>query len=68
MTSSIPRELMSDHDLLLRIDERMETVEKTIERHENKICDLQTGFIKVLGIGAVVGVIAGFFGGKFGGS
>jgi hypothetical protein len=59
---------MSDHDLLVRIDERLETVEKIIDRHETKICELQTGFLQVLGIGAVIGVITGFFGGKFGGS
>lgn len=59
---------MSEHELLIRIDERMETVQKTVEKHETRIGNLEVGFIKVLGIGSLIGLITGFFGGKLGGT
>ena len=57
----------SDHDLLVRIDERLEKGLETLEKHDERICALEGSFWKITGMAAMIGFITGWFGRLFGG-
>lgn len=59
---------MEDHDLLVRIDERLGKALETIEKHDARICSLESSFWKVTGMAAVVGFVSGWFSKILGGN
>ena len=50
-----------DHDLLVRIDQRIADIHDCIEDHEVRIRTLEKDQLKVLGAGAVTGFVSGWF-------
>lgn len=49
------RQQMSDHDLLIRIDERTENMEGRQDSHAGRIRDLEQSHSKIAGIVVAVG-------------
>lgn len=51
----------SDHDLLVRIDQKVLEFHKCFEDHEERIRDIERDQLKILGVGTIAGFIAGWF-------
>ncbi len=51
---------LSDHDLLIRIDGKLDSVCACQADHETRIRGLENSLVKVLGIGALAGFITGW--------
>jgi len=58
---------LTDHDLLIRIDGKLDAVSACQADHETRIRNLEGSLIKVLGVGAIAGFITGWIGRMFGG-
>jgi hypothetical protein len=58
---------LTDHDLLIRIDGKLDAVCMCQADHETRIRSLEGSLIKVLGVGAIAGFITGWIGRMFGG-
>jgi|GEM_PF-6573499 len=48
------KQQLSDHDLLIRIDERTENIEKQIENHAIRIRRIETWFLPVLAFLSII--------------
>jgi hypothetical protein len=59
---------VEDHDLLIRIDSKLDAALKSITDHETRIRSLESSLVKVLGVGAISGFITGWLSRFFGGS
>jgi hypothetical protein len=55
-------------ELLIRIDERTERMEKAVTDHETRIRCVEGNFFKMLTVAGFIGFISGWFGKTFGGS
>lgn len=55
-------------ELLIRIDERTERMEKAVTDHETRIRCVEGNFFKMLTIAGIVGFVSGWFGKTFGGN
>ena len=49
------RQQMSDHDLLIRIDERTERTEEQVTNHADRLQELEQNHSKIMGIAIAIG-------------
>jgi hypothetical protein len=54
---------LTDHDLLIRIDGKLDGALVCLSDHETRIRKVEGNFVKVLSVGAIVGFITGWIGG-----
>ena len=59
---------LTDHDLLIRIDGKLDGALICISDHETRIRKVENNFLKVLGIGALAGFVTGWISRFFGGN
>jgi hypothetical protein len=59
---------LEDHDLLIRIDSKLDNIVEKLDDHEDRIRDVEGNLLKVLGVGTLAGFIAGWFSKFFGGN
>jgi len=54
------RQQMSDHDLLIRIDERTENMDERVDSHANRLWDLEQTHSKIMAYVVIVGATITF--------
>jgi hypothetical protein len=59
---------LTDHDLLIRIDGKLDGALVCLSDHETRIRKVEGSLIKVLGIGAMAGFVTGWLSRFFGGN
>jgi hypothetical protein len=58
----------TDRELLLQMNEKLDTLIGCKDDHEQRIRNLENSFWKLIGLASVISFIAGWFGSKFPGS
>ena len=61
LTGSKGSQCIEDHDLLIRIDQKLDGIVERLKDHEERIRKVEGNMLKVLGVGAITGFIAGWF-------
>ena len=57
---------IEDHDLLIRIDSKLDSIVELQKDHEERIRGMEKSLLKVLGVGAITGFVAGWLSRYFG--
>ena len=60
-------EPQTERELLLQMNEKLDTLITCKNDHEQRIRDLEGSFWKVIGLASVISFIAGFFGSRLSG-